>query len=283
MAITEAGVFDIPADEYHADPIPGGSLSSSGARKLLAPSCPALFRYEQDNPQGPRKTFELGHAAHKLVLGVGPGLVLVDHEKWNTNEIKAEVAEIRECGAIPLKRAEYEQVHAMAAKLRGHPLAGALLQPDRGKAEQTLIWQDETTGVWCRALVDWLGNRDRSPRPICADYKSTVRADLDSLQKTVHSYGYNCQADWYLSGARALGWPEDTAFLFIFQEKTAPYLVTVVQLDEAAMAIASDRNRRAREIYRDCTATGIWPAYTTDIELLGLPAWAERREFEELV
>src|SRR5258708_26204894 len=42
-----AGVYGIPADAYHADPIEGGSLSSSGARRLLPPGCPALFRQDR--------------------------------------------------------------------------------------------------------------------------------------------------------------------------------------------------------------------------------------------
>jgi hypothetical protein len=66
VTITGPGVYDqVPEHVYHADPIPGGSLSSSGARKLLAPSCPALFKHDQDNPQPHKKTFDIGTAAHK--------------------------------------------------------------------------------------------------------------------------------------------------------------------------------------------------------------------------
>jgi hypothetical protein len=48
--ITEPGVYDIAEDHYHADPVPGGSLSNSGAKKLLPPSCPAKFAYEREHP-----------------------------------------------------------------------------------------------------------------------------------------------------------------------------------------------------------------------------------------
>ncbi len=33
--ITAPGVYVIPADDYHADPVPGGSISASGARRIL--------------------------------------------------------------------------------------------------------------------------------------------------------------------------------------------------------------------------------------------------------
>lgn len=161
------GVYDIPADEYHADRT---SLSSSGARKLLPPSCPALFRWEQDHPQPPKKTFEIGTAAHQMVLGAGPELVVVDRERWDTNAVKAEVAAIRETGAVPLKPSQYAEIKAMAAALRAHPLAAALLDPEYGKPEQSLFWRDPETGVNCRARLDWLPDSDGG-RMLAPDYK----------------------------------------------------------------------------------------------------------------
>ena len=73
--IVDPGVYTLPADEYHADPVKGGSLSSSGARKIL--ECPARFRWERDHPPVPTDAFNFGHAAHKLVLGAGPDVEVV--------------------------------------------------------------------------------------------------------------------------------------------------------------------------------------------------------------
>jgi hypothetical protein len=121
LELSEPGVYDIPEDAYHRDPVPGGSLSASGAKKLLPPSCPALFHHELRNPEPPKRVFELGSAAHKLVLGSGPELVRIDADEWRTNAVKAEVAAARDRGAIPLKPAAYDAVHQMAAALRSHP------------------------------------------------------------------------------------------------------------------------------------------------------------------
>ncbi|MCI0689298.1 MAG: hypothetical protein L0Y54_19000, partial [Sporichthyaceae bacterium] len=70
--ITVPGAYDIPADEYHADT---SALSASGVRTLLA--SPARFRYDQTHPKPPSKAFDLGHAAHKAVLGAGQDVVVV--------------------------------------------------------------------------------------------------------------------------------------------------------------------------------------------------------------
>lgn len=278
--VEEPGVVDgMPDHVYHRDPVPGGSLSSSGARKLLPPSCPALFRHEQLNPPAPKKTFELGHAAHQLVLGTGPELVLVDRPRWDTKDVKAEVAEIRAAGAVPLKQDEWDQVHAMAAKLREHPMASALLHRSGGKPEQSLFWRDDETEVWRRARLDWLPNPSTG-RMIIPDYKTCVSAAPEHLQKAIHDYRYHCQADYYLDAVKALGLADDDAtFAFICQMKTAPYLVTIVELAQSALLIGRDLNRRALRLYRDCLATDRWPSFSEDVELIALPAWAERAHY----
>lgn len=276
--ITEPGIHDLTNEEYHAD---RGSLSSSGARMLLPPSCPALFRHAQDTTQEPKKTFELGTAAHKLVLGEGPNLVQVDADKWTTNAIKAEVAAIRDEGGIPLKPAEYEQVHAMADALRRHPVAAALFDPARGKPEQSLFWRDRPTGVMRRARFDWLPDA-RSGRLIIPDYKTCRSAEPTALARAVQEFGYHQQDDWYRAGAKALDLADDTAaFVFVCQEKTAPYVVTVVEMDAEARRIGAARNRRALEVFAECTESGVWPGYSDDIAYLSLPTWAAIRDTEE--
>lgn len=280
LVIDQPGVYDIPEHVYHADPVPGGSLSSTGARKLLPPSCPARFAYERDNSPPPKAEFDLGRAAHLLVLGTGPEIVVVDAEEWRTKAVKDEVAAIRAAGAVPLRPSEMEQVQAMAASLRQHPVAAALLDPSTGDPEQSLFWIDQT-GVWCRARLDFL--RNRAPgRVIIPDYKTSTSASLEAIQRAIASYGYHQQAAWYLDGVKALGIADDPAFVFIVQEKTAPYLVTVVQLDPVAERIGRRLNRQAIDIYRQCVATGRWPGYADDIQLVSLPAWVERQHTEEI-
>lgn len=282
LTITRPGVYEISADEYHQDPVPGGSLSSSGARKLLPPSCPALYKYEHDNPPGPKKTFEIGHAAHALALGTGPELVLVDAPRWDTKAIKTEVADIRDRGAVPLKREEYERLHAMAKALRDHPVAAVLFEPGSGQAEQSLFWEDKPTGVKRRARLDWLRAMTDGSRMIVPDYKSCVSAEPEALAKAMDNYGYHCQGAWYVDGVRALGLAgDDTAFVLVAQEKTPPYLVTVIEPDVMAMRIARARNREALELYAECVANDHWPGYSDEVELASLPVWTINRWIEE--
>jgi len=273
LTIDRPGVYDISDADYHADPVPGGSLSSTGARRLLPPSCPAIFRYELDHPRE-TAAFDLGKAAHLLVLGAGAELVIIAEADWRKKAAQEARDAARKAGKIPLLAAEHEQVLAMAAALRGHPIASALFDPGRGgRAEKSLFW--EADGIWKRARLDWLPLI--SDRPIVADYKTARSADPGSFAKAVANFGYHVQAAHYLEGLQVLTGAHG-AFVFAVQEKEPPYLVTVCELDATALRIGKEQGRRAAEIYRDCKEAGVWPGYSTDIELISLPPWAARAE-----
>jgi hypothetical protein len=269
---------DLSNESYHADKT---SLSSSGARKLLPPSCPAKFRYEQDNPPAPTKTFDYGNAAHKTVLGNGPKLILVDHDAWTTKEAKAEVADARAQGGIPLKRHEMQMVKDMAAAIRRHPLASALLEPAFGAPEQSGFWIDGPTGIRRRVRFDWLPSMQFG-RLIIPDYKTAADASDDAMQKDIAKYGYNCQAAWYEEAAQALELGgDDTEMLLIVQEKKAPYLVNIVGFEFFSREIGRAKNRVAIERFAECQSTGYWPGYAdNEPNYLALPGYAENRDKE---
>jgi hypothetical protein len=272
---------ELTLEAYHQDIGPGGSLSSSGARALLDPSCPAQFDYDRQHPQLPKKEFEIGTAVHSVLLGTGADLVVVDAEKWTTGPVKAEVAAIRADDKIPLKPSDMDKVTDMVAAVRQHPVAGPLFTPGTGTPEQSLYWTDPATGVVCRARPDWL--KQYPDLTLCVDYKTAVKADPTAVSKAIAERGYHQQDAFYIDGIQAaLGLP--ARFLFVFQSKTAPYLITVRELSEADRAIGRAKNARALRIFAECTKTGVWPDWTgpTDqIPYISLPAWAAQREAEE--
>jgi hypothetical protein len=261
---------------YHGDPVPGGSLSSTGARRILPPGCPAKFRYWADHQESFKKVFDEGSAAHERVLGVGPELVLVDRPRWDTNDVKAELAEIRAAGNIPLKRPQLDMVDAMAAALREHDIAGPLLDPDRGYTELSMFWRDGN--VWGRARADKL-TATRTGRPVIVDYKTCVSAAPQKIEKVIADRGYHVQGAFYVAGAQALAVGDDVGYLLVFQEKEPPYLVTVAEPHPMSMRMGALRVRQAFDQYAWCKAEGRWPGYSEDVIYPELPPW-ETRELE---
>lgn len=282
--ITEPGVYpDLSHVEYHADPVPGGSLSSTGVRKLLPPSCPAKFRYWATHPEEPTDAFDLGNAAHDAILEAGPEIVVVQAADWRTKKARETAEAARSRGAVPVLREQYEQVRAMREALFAHPFAGRLFEPGTGTPEASLVWRDGPTGVMRRARLDWLPQR-RNGRMIIPDYKTAKSAYPPEFAKSAANYGYHQQGAFYRDGARALDLADDDAvFVFVVQEREPPYVVSVVQLDVVAMRIGDALNRRAIDLYAECVANDHWPPYTEDVAAnTPLPYYYER-QFEELL
>jgi hypothetical protein len=270
--ITQAGVYDIPDVDYHADPVAGGSLSSTVARKMLPPSCPALALWAATHPEF-KDAYDLGSATHRLILGAGQELIEVDADSWRSPKTRAQRDEARARGAVALLSHDLRKAEAMAKAVHEHPVASALLAPGTGHPERTVVWADPETGVWCRAMLDWFPTDDGWVEPIAVDVKTTDSAASAAIAKTVANYGYQQQRDFYGRGLASAGLV-DVPFLFVFVEKDPPHLVRVVELDSAAEADGHTRNARALRLWAACRETGIWPGYGDDIELIGLPRWA---------
>lgn len=275
-------VDGLSADHYHADRT---SISSSGLRALLAPGCPAQFKYDRDHPQAPKREFDLGHAAHKLVLGEGEELAPLDFDNYLTKAAKQARDEAREVGAVPLLRHEWEQVQAMAAAIRRHPDAGPLFAPGMGIPERSVYWTDPATGVRCRVRPDWL--IVRPDVTVIVDLKTTVDANPEACSKAIESYSYHQQGALYIDGVQAAGLaPEGARFFFAFISKKAPYLITVRELADQDQDIGRARNERALRIYADCMASDQWPDWTGPVPTvpqIGMPTWATLRQAEEFL
>jgi hypothetical protein len=292
--ITNEGIYDgMPEVIYHADPVPGGSLTQSGAKLLLPPSTPAKYDYWVRHPRPTTETFDLGHAAHHMVLGIGPELVDVGFDTWkptgkgNVTYLNAMIEEIRAREAIPLRSQDFDRVMAMAAALRAHPEAAALLDPARGRPEQaifwteTVHWQDRNRPeemheavIWRRCLIDWLPDAPAQGRLIVPDYKTTDTAHQNTWARThVNRWGYHMQDQWITEGLqRLLG--VEVAVIFILQEKDPPYLVSIAQLPGDAKEVGRARNWAALEIFAECRRTDRWPSYPT-FETVSIP-WMDQ-------
>lgn len=271
MTITAPPLTGIPAstgiyegmDEalYHSG---GGfdepSLSVSGAKRLVKTS-PAQWKYEQEN-RVEKKVWDFGHAAHTKVLGIGmeavaiPEDLLAKNGAASTAAAKEWIDATRAEGKVPLKAAELAVVDAMALAIEANADAMELLAT--GTPETSMFWRDDETKVLLRGRADWRTVwRDV---PVLVDYKTCEDPNPAEFRWDAGKFGYFQQDPWYREGIDLLtGLPH--GFLFIAQAKAAPYLVSVIELDDDARAIGEHNNRVARRIYTECMTTGRWPAY----------------------
>lgn len=275
MTVTKPGVYDLPAELYHAH----SALSSSGARKLLPPSCPAIFHWERSNPFEPTPEMQFGTLTHALLLGDESSIAVLPYKTWQSGEAKAAREEAELAGKLPVKQADYQTAKVIVSVIRSHPLVAKLKLFEGGKAEQSLFWTDPETGEMLRARPDQL--KLDSGRPVIVDLKTSISAEPFEFGRSIDKYGYDRQAPFYIDGARALDLADNPAFIFVVVEKNPPYVVTVAQPDALTIEAGRYYNRKAIRLFAKCKAEKHWPGYADDIATVSLPGWAINRYFEE--
>lgn len=273
------GVYpEVPESEYHARKFgPAESLSSTEAKLLL--KAPALLAHRRANPPAPNKNFDLGHVVHSLVLGEGLPLHIHDWKDLRTAAAKADVAEARENGMVPIKRVEYEEMRACADSVLTHSVAGALFT--EGTPELSMYAKDTATGVWMRGRIDWahkLGNGDA----VLVDLKTSRSAHPAEFNRQAASLDYALQREWYRTMWERLTGQKDPRFLHVVVEKTSPYLVSVCEMTVEYEEIGRLKMRQALDLYKECTDLGAWPGIDPTVHAILPPAYymAELEDLE---
>jgi hypothetical protein len=284
-SITEPGVYpDIPDGIYHGDPVLGGSLSSTGAKRIL--DSPARYQWELTH-RVEKVAFDVGHAVHALVLGVGMGVEVVkvtdkDGTKSDATDYRTKSAQehrdaIYAAGdSVPLLRKDLAPIEAMADAVLTHPIAGPLLERP-GQSEASLFAPDPESGVWLRARPDRLPDQDTGQTTV-VDLKTARSADPRAFNRSAADFGYDIQRAFYTHTLRLARGDEDAAFVFIVVETEAPHLVSVIELDDEFTAIGRARMRRAIDTFKACRDADEWPGYEPVVHLVDAPRWLAYEE-----
>lgn len=281
IILDKPGIYDISEELYHRDPCLAPSASSSILR-VIATRTPrhAWYAHPRLNPAHraiERGDFDIGKAAHALLLEGEDRMAIVEAGDWRTKEAKAARDSARARGKLPLLRKDYDAVKEMVAaawfQIGAHEITPMLVSADGkqltfGAAEQTLIWED--AGLWCRVRPDSL---DQGQQTIY-DYKTTAgSADPDTWSRNHLWPGFAIQEAWYKRGVRrVLKWP-DPQFRFIVQETKPPYALSVVELDPAAQDLARRMMEGAWNLWRRCMQTDQWPGYPGRVAHVAAPGF----------
>ena len=270
--IDKPGIYEISESDYHADPCPEPSLSSSVAKVLIDRSpLHAMLRHPRlnaDYVEGePSAAMRIGKAAHGAFLeGNTDKIDVVDVEKWNTNDSKAARDASLAAGNTPLNMPEYEKFLPIYEALKRQ------VELPLGKPEQTVIWQDE--GIWCRARVDWFPT---GAYPTFYDLKCT------DLPATPEGWGrnqiweYAMQWGLYGRGMSALTRTSTLGMSFVVQEMKPPYECSIFELDDQGKDYAEQLADAAINLWADCLKRNHWPGYPKGPTVIETPAWIHYR------
>lgn len=246
-------LHDLPDEAYHARP----ELSSTGARLLL--DAPARYRYWQDHPQPPKAAFDLGHAVHAKILGVGANIVVYPPEHLTpSGNVSTKAATVewekeqRAAGVVPISAQDARRVDAMAEAVLSDADARPILESIQGR-EVSIV--TDVDGVPTRARFDIYDGVN------AADLKTGRDASPTGFNQSIAKWGYHFQRRWYEDAHVAETGTGLGSFPLIIVEVTRPHLVGVYDLDLMYDDAAGDRCKKARRIYRECVESGEWPGY----------------------
>lgn len=283
IRVERPGIYEMSAADYHADPCPTPSLSSSIARKLLGYSpLHAAHEHPRLNPavvESHDEKWDRGTVAHAYLLQGEKACALIEADDFKTAKARQQRAEAWLDGKTPLLAYRWAEVLAMVEaanrQLDEHQ------DPPRpfsaGRPEQTLAWKEGE--IWCRARLDWL----HGDRRVIDDYKSgKMCANPHEWERQLWRMGHDIQAAFYVRGVKAVT-GIDAQFRFVPQENTAPFGLSVIGLSPQALDFAHRKVERAIALWRYCLETGTWPGYPRHTCWVDLPPWVETQWMEREV
>lgn len=293
MKITEPGIYrGVSAADYFADPCPVPSLTQSICKILIERSPKhAWIAHPRLNPQfeaDDDTKFDIGNVAHRLVLGRGKEIEVVDFADWRKKEAQEARETAADQGRIAVLKHQFEQAaameEAMKAQLLHHQDHSAFTG---GDAEVMIAWEED--GIWFRSLIDWLHTDLRT----VDDYKSTGKSVAPhGLGRVAQSAGWEIQAAFIERGLNVLD-PAGAGrrrYRFIAQETDVPHEIVVFPMDETWMTMGRKKVSAGIANWIGAITTNRWRGYGNKSVVPEYPSFAmndflerEENEFSEPV
>lgn len=264
--------WNVSDEVYYA---PDAPLGSSALSTYLQSPVRFHWQYVLGNSQKETKALEVGKALHLAALEPREFLSTVVSQpesiKRRTGK-KWEEFRDENAGKIILTRSDFQMVRLMSEQVRSHPEVGPMLEAG-GYVEQSFKWEDERTGLACKARFDLLV--EQPDGVLLVDLKTTK--DAFDFRNSFARYFYHCQAAHYrAAAARALGRPVDSVrFVFAAVEKTAPFPCVAYEPTLATLNAGELLRREALDgIARGFERHDFSDPRTKAVMPLMLPSWA---------
>jgi hypothetical protein len=242
------------------------ALNQSGAKELL--KSPAHYQAYLSRTREESKALRVGTAVHKLAL---EGLdaynathaIAPDVDK-RTKEGKAEWAEFVTAneGKAILTAEEGALVDAVANS------AAACMKNNGIVLTKTEVMFTAFLGdTLVKCAIDGI-----SDDGYIYDLKTCEDASPRGFLSACRKYNYGLQSYFYRHAVESAYKCRVLGFRFIAVEKEPPYAHAVYELGPELMTSAAFDFERALTLYKECTASGNWPGYQTEITTIDIAA-----------
>lgn len=270
MKITKPGIYrDFDGEAYFADPTPEPSLTQSIAQIIIDQSAlhakyehPRFVPPDLDDEEDAEKYVKaqaIGNAAHKLMLGRGKDIAVLDFDDFKKRVAKDAKEDALASGQTVILKKHMTRAEAMVqsarTQLESHDDNNAFTN---GAGEVMICWQED--GLWMRSLIDWLHDDLRT----VDDLKTTgMSVAPHLLGQRAESAGWEIQAAMIERGLNVLD-PDGAGrrrFRFIAQENSRPFALSVMHMDETWLTFGRQKLDQAIMIWRDAMKSDRWAGY----------------------
>jgi hypothetical protein len=284
------GIYrDMDSAAYFSDPCIEPSLSQSIAKVILDHSplhaklehprlCPTVADDAEPDAEKYVKAQAIGNAAHKILLGRGKEIDVLEYDNFRTKEAKLARDLAEKAGRVVILEKHMTGAEAM--------VAAALSQIKRHEANQTFQSGSgevaiiaEKDGVWLRSLVDWLSHDLRN----VDDYKSggvSVAPHVIGLRMIDQGWDIQAAMQERILDILDPAGAGRRRHRFIAQENMPPYALTICELSESVMTMGRKKLQAAIGTWTICTKLNQWPGYTTRIVVPEYPGFKEKQWLE---
>lgn len=273
-ALVRAGIIKgISNEAYHK----ASGVSKSQLDQFA--KSPAHYLASLTTPRKETPAMRIGSTFHGMVLEperVKIAVAPVCDKRTKDGKATWEAFCLENAGAEIVTADEGEMLNGMAESIRTHQAASALLNGD-GIAEGSCFWFDERSGELCRCRPDFY----RRDLGIIVDLKTTDDASPAGFARSIWKYAYHRQAALYMDGVSESTGDIIKGFVFVAVEKSAPYAVGVYRLDMQGEEAGRVSYQSLLLDLADCKTNRNFPAYSSRIETISLPAYAVKEVYNE--
>lgn len=191
-----------------------------------------------------------------------------DEMKWK-KDLEAQFY-TESAGKRIIAQKEYDIVRRMGDSILSIPHARNIIE--NGLREQSIYWEDQSSGVLMKARPDIIGRSNL----FLADVKTTKDASKEAFERSVYEFGYHVQAAFGIDGTMACTGSAPDEFIILAVENIPPYFAAIRILDLAAIERGREKYMAYLPDIKKCQLENVWPGYQT--EIVSIPYWAFNKD-----
>ena len=273
----------LAAEEYHRHP----AVSKHGLDDFR--KAPSFFKWCREHLQPASDALTFGSLYHTVMLEpdlIGQRYITVPREaprrptriQRNAKKPSLETLEaiqwwdefeIRGAGRTVVDHNDIQLCNQMRVAMLENTACRNALTELREFTEASLFWEDEKTGVKCRARPDIIRTDD-----LIVDPKTCRDATESAFMRAAYEFGYFRQAAMYLDGLEAATGRKGKAFIFLAQETEAPFLCKAYVASPQMIELGRAQIAEDLAMLAQCQKTDTWPGLGDKVSELNLPPWA---------